>query len=66
MNEMLKVEDSLSTDHNQAGELYEDRKLDHSMSFSDTFLRKNSGEAKKSQQKFKSKHFPEPYWGHDD
>lgn len=65
MNEKLDMQDFSSVNPNQAGGANEANTMDHEVLFSKAVSRSTSGEARKSQQKFKSSHFPEPFWGHD-
>jgi hypothetical protein len=56
MNGTLDVQD-FSSVNLKVEEASEANTMDYGVSFS---------EAEQPQQKFKSRHFPEPFWGHDD
>ena len=67
MNGMLDMQDPSDVNHLQGGKVYEGNTTNYGMSSSpEIVLRSTAGEVRISQQKFKSRHFPEPYWGHDD
>jgi hypothetical protein len=65
VKEMLDMQDFSSVNPNQAGEAFEANTMDHRV-LSEAVSRNTSEEVRKPQQKFKSRHFPEPFWGHDD
>lgn len=67
MNDVTSTQDNSSENQYEVGTTVEELTIDHGISFAKSLSNNAVGESQKpQQQKFKSKHFPEPYWGMED
>ncbi|HEY0828372.1 MAG TPA: hypothetical protein VGE40_09780 [Bacilli bacterium] len=66
MNDFMDTQEFSSVNQYQVGETFEAVTMDHGVSSSSSLSKSTAGESQKLQQKFKSRHFPEPFWGYDD
>ncbi len=66
MNDLMDTQEFSSVNHYEVGATFEAVTMDHGASFSNSPSKSAAVDSQKPQQKFKSRHFPEPFWDLDD